>query len=755
MKPRWPIWAGLPVLYVVLETLWAVHRGAGLPLPLWFYGLSLGLALAAGVLIGGLHVGLNHLAGRTGLPVVLAALAGVLIWKLRLVLPQLTPLAVILLLLPLLVPCLRYRSLNRLPRGASLLLLFAVLVSTDLVEGFGRAAAEGRGEALLWVGSWWALVLLVSRPPEKPVRPLRGVPWTGILLISLAGLVPLAAYGWFDTQRPIPWRLNRDYAGPSPGIQRRSDRAPGDLPNILLISVDALRWDGVPPHLSSLPHLDSLRRDSIEFTRMISTSSWTRPAHASLFTGRLPSEHRSTLYGLDRMDTTLPTYTQYLRKIGYHTAGFTGGGPLHAKRGFARGFDRYEHQPVKPYEDFVPGPVEALAWWLRNTRYRFVHEVGPPAPDQTRRRALLYPSERRLRYFDSSVRRARHWLRGVRNSERPWFLFLHTFQVHDYHQLYPASRRWLQTSHPGLYRDLTEFRRTTRRSPSGCLESRSPRHLRQFVRRRLREGPDSLENLYRRLLGMTSGLAGLKGRKYEQISCLAWARPSHWKALHHLYRQGIRSLDEDVGTFLEFLRREDLYDSTLIVFVSDHGEGFALQSGAFVHAFGQLDELLLRVPAWIKLPGPREEHVKRHQLLEITDVFPMVLDHLGLELRGRHPFQADDRTNPLSSRSGGARTVTRGSIQSFLGNRHRAFARGKRYRAVGTTGEEVHEYFRVAADTLSETPVEPAEVPPRVRENLEASIRDVFTLIREGRSPSPEPAPPEDREPPLKGLGYF
>lgn len=754
MKLRLAWWAGLPLTYVSLEAMWAVFRSPGLPLPLWFFLGSLGLAGGIGVLLGGLHAALNRTGGRLLLPAVVAAAGGGLLWKLSLVMPELSTGVVAALLIPLLVPFLRVPDLDRLPRGGFVLLLFSVLVSTDLVQAFGEAASPLSSAALPWVGSWFLLVVILTWTPTPSVGLSRSRFLSGTLLGLLFLGVGLAGYGWENTRRSIPWRLDTEFTGPPPEVELRSDRDPNDLPNILLISIDALRWDGVPPHTASLPHLNALRQDSVEFTRTISTSSWTRPAHASLFTGRLPSEHRSTLYANRRINSTLPTYTQYLRELGYHTAGFTGGGPLHPKHGFARGFDRYERQPVEPYEGFVPGATEMLAWWLRDTRYRFVHRVGPPDPDRTRHRAVFYPNDRRLRYFGDSLRRARGWLDGVRGSGRPWFLFLHTFQVHDYHQLYPESRRWLRENHPDLRRGLDVLRRAMQGPPDGCLESRSPRKFHRYLNRKLRDDPGPLEPLYRRLLRITSNRDQLKGRKFNHVSCVARATPDHWRAFDRLYHERIRSVDRQIGNLMQYLRRENLYDSTLILFVSDHGEGFALNSGAFVHGFGQLDDLLIRVPTWIKLPGSERRNERRRQLLEITDLFPMALDYLGLELSGRHPFMSGERANPLLTRSGGARRITRGSIQSFLGDRPRAFARGRRYKAVRTAGEDAPRYYRVSSETLSDTSIEAGDVPDSLREHLEASLREVFLRIREGRSPS-GPVLPEDGEPPLKGLGYF
>ena len=67
-----------------------------------------------------------------------------------------------------------------------------------------------------------------------------------------------------------------------------------DLPDVVMILIDTLRAD----HLSfygysreTAPFLAGLAERSVVFRRAFSTSSWTAPATASLFTGVYPSQH--------------------------------------------------------------------------------------------------------------------------------------------------------------------------------------------------------------------------------------------------------------------------------------------------------------------------------------------------------------------------------------------------------------------------------------------------------------------------------
>jgi hypothetical protein len=70
--------------------------------------------------------------------------------------------------------------------------------------------------------------------------------------------------------------------------------APAGPPNVLLVVWDTVRAD----HLSlygytrpTTPRLDAFARDARVFDDCVSVGSTTVPAHASIFTGLLPSEH--------------------------------------------------------------------------------------------------------------------------------------------------------------------------------------------------------------------------------------------------------------------------------------------------------------------------------------------------------------------------------------------------------------------------------------------------------------------------------
>ncbi len=69
-----------------------------------------------------------------------------------------------------------------------------------------------------------------------------------------------------------------------------------------------------------------------------------------------------------------------------------------------------------------------------------------------------------------------------------------------------------------------------------------------------------------------------------------------------LYDAAVLDFDEEFGKFVEFLKARQLYDSSLIVLMSDHGEEF-MEHGSWAHGT-DLFNTQLRVPLIIKFPRP-------------------------------------------------------------------------------------------------------------------------------------------------------
>jgi arylsulfatase A-like enzyme len=164
--------------------------------------------------------------------------------------------------------------------------------------------------------------------------------------------------------------------------------APERRPNVVLLSIDTLRADHLDLYgygRETAPYLrDRIAARGVVFERLVAEAATTDPSHMTMFTS-LPS----LVHGVEccgrGLAVPVVTLAEVLRASGYRTAAFTENGPLDHARGFSLGFDRYvENKSV----------------------------------------VRLQPTGQVARTFAQ----AREWVEG--HPDRPFFLFLHTFQVH-------------------------------------------------------------------------------------------------------------------------------------------------------------------------------------------------------------------------------------------------------------------------------------------------------------------------------------
>ena len=95
-----------------------------------------------------------------------------------------------------------------------------------------------------------------------------------------------------------------------------------------------------------------------------------------------------------------------------------------------------------------------------------------------------------------------------------------------------------------------------------------------------------------------------------------------------LYESEVRFVDDNVGEIRAELKRLGIYDETLIVFASDHGEEF-WEHGSFEHGHTLYEELI-RVPYFIKLPG-QGVRLREKERVSTGSIYATVLDLCGIK----------------------------------------------------------------------------------------------------------------------------
>jgi arylsulfatase A-like enzyme/thioredoxin-like negative regulator of GroEL len=165
--------------------------------------------------------------------------------------------------------------------------------------------------------------------------------------------------------------------------------------DVLLVTIDTARADrfshtGAPG--PGTPRIDALARDGVWFVEAISPSPLTKPAHASLFTGRLPPSHTVRDNGAYRLPDGETTLAEVLRDAGYTTGAFVGAQVLDRRYGFHQGFGTYDDTMVgsgdpavlsyaeRRGEDVVAAAIRWLDTQSAGRLFAWVHLFDPHAP---------------------------------------------------------------------------------------------------------------------------------------------------------------------------------------------------------------------------------------------------------------------------------------------------------------------------------------------------------------------------------------
>ena len=207
-------------------------------------------------------------------------------------------------------------------------------------------------------------------------------------------------------------------------------------PDVIVVVLDTIRVDRTSVFdraRETTPFLAEFADGSVVFDNAWSTSSWTAPAVASLFTGVYPSQHgvdvgvwlfqrlkdeRPQLQ-LKRIPESLDTLPEVFRASGYTTFGIADNPNISSAEGFASGFDRFASADYRGAAE-VNSLLERWQPEIERASPAFVYlhymdahwpyhpHAAERKPGETPRtpeaEVAAYDSE--LRYLDDHLRRA-------------------------------------------------------------------------------------------------------------------------------------------------------------------------------------------------------------------------------------------------------------------------------------------------------------------------------------------------------------
>jgi arylsulfatase A-like enzyme len=321
--------------------------------------------------------------------------------------------------------------------------------------------------------------------------------------------------------------------------------------NIILISLDTLRAD----HLGCYgnrrkcsPAIDRFAAQGGTFKKCIAPSPWTLPSHASLFTSLYPASHGlQYTHDFDTLRPFLPrsalTLARLLQNYGYFTAAIGEGGPVSPAFGLLLGFDFFLDSPKREAEEVVERDGVAVT----------------------------IPVDQAAGTFSTGIR----WI--TENREKPFFLFLHTYETHLPYRNTAFSRKY---------------------------------------------DPDYLGRIKQ---GRTD--------EYMEISNEARARksvePGEFQHMSAQYDAHVAMLDIWIGRLCSAIEELDLLHNTLIVITADHGE-YLLDRDFKIEHGQDLYRELIHIPLIMVDHDRIPEGVVIDDGVSLLDITPTVLDYLGV-----------------------------------------------------------------------------------------------------------------------------
>ena len=322
-----------------------------------------------------------------------------------------------------------------IPTGVTILVLVPAIVIALIARFRGGAIRLG---AAVWPLSFIGFLDVCARLPVEPwaalllcgglatqfvqiVRPRRtafvrlvrrSVPLLAGMLVAIM-LVTIGGRAWFEHRAAsaLP---------PSPAGAR----------NVLLIVWDTVRASNLSLYgygRPTTPNLNGLAGRGVRFDLAFSSSSWTLPSHASMFTGRWPHE-----LGVDwksPLRDDVPTLAEYLSSHGYDTAGFAANLDYCSREtGLGRGMVHYEDFPIDVYDAFTR--YVALGHRIEISSWAFL--VDGLVEKCFGRWYDLVPRSREHVKNAAAVDRAfLGWLGRRQEQGRPFFAFLNYNDAHS------------------------------------------------------------------------------------------------------------------------------------------------------------------------------------------------------------------------------------------------------------------------------------------------------------------------------------
>ncbi len=376
--------------------------------------------------------------------------------------------------------------------------------------------------------------------------------------------------------------------------------------NVIVFTLDTTRADFVDTGLkfrakANTPTMRKIAMESYVFKNAFTVAPITMPAHTSLFTGKYPYETGVYNNG-EKYDGRYKTLAQLFKEKGYKTGAVISLGVLKKKFNLSFGFDDYldntfssETKYFAPANIVTEKGLELLKKYKNSKFFVWLHYSDPHEPYAPPK----YKSEAIIKFNGKVVDKFN--LFYVERIEMNLFLRKgRNIMSFSFEKNVPE----IISSPPLIMSKMKIFL-------NGNDEKKDIRKIMKFVNITFRKTKNNERILYQ--IGKDSKII-FHSEKEKNIKLEFTVRPNiKIRTKRLLYKEEVEYMDSQIKKIIEFLKDNNIYRNTLLVFVGDHGEGL----GEYMLNFGHvryLNPQYIKVPFIIKFPFSSKRKVVRRNV---------------------------------------------------------------------------------------------------------------------------------------------
>ena len=374
-------------------------------------------------------------------------------------------------------------------------------------------------------------------------------------------------------------------------------KQPIKKPNIIYIMADDLTtqaisaYGGIYKDIAPTPNIDKVAKEGMLFQDVLVTNSICGPSRAAILTGNysnLNGYYKNESGG--KFDDSKWTFPQEFQKNGYKTALF---GKWHLGTEPV-GFDTFKYHNASGQQGNYWNP-------LYNDNGKNIKEKG-------------YAT-------NLSTDFALNWLGATEMTDKPFLMVLQYKAPHrPWHPDTKYEKLWddIEMPYPSTFNDNYKGREKTAGDTEMTMEYFSRRDMKL-------ERPKNLKRKER----IQWDFYGAKAGEIVQPKGMTNEEGKKWRYQNYIkdYLACVKSVDDNIGRVLTYLKENNLEENTVIVVTSD--QGFYLgDHGFFDKRF--IYEESLRMPFMVKYPERIKAGSVNEDIITNIDFAPTLLELAGI-----------------------------------------------------------------------------------------------------------------------------